>query len=195
VRGEVERTTGPGEVAARPGDLVERGSTASAPSTRSSSAGWIFSGTSPSSVARKESAQIAGVTGIGLGAWDYLDARRSGSSETELRDDIDDHRLRVIELELLRGWWADADARGLRLEEDVLLHLAGMTGAEQVNVGLFDDVRTSSSGPPRARSTSTCRSLPPPPWRSSSTAASWPGPAARRARIRTCVRFTARRGG
>ena len=79
----------------------------------------------------------AGFAGIGMGAADYLDARRSGFSETEIGEYITTHGLRVVELEFLRDWWADADTRGMRLEEDILFHLASLLGAEQINVGLL----------------------------------------------------------
>jgi sugar phosphate isomerase/epimerase len=77
---------------------------------------------------------------VGLGAADYLDARRDGFSEDDLRAYLHQHGLRVVELEFLRDWWTEADVRGMRLEEDMLLHLAGLTGAEQINAGLFDQV-------------------------------------------------------
>lgn len=82
----------------------------------------------------------AGFAGIGMGAADYLDARRSGFSETDIGEYVAAHGLRVVELEFLRDWWADPDTRGMRLEEDILFHLAGLLGAEQINVGLFDVV-------------------------------------------------------
>lgn len=82
----------------------------------------------------------AGFCGIGMGAADYLDARRHGFSEEDIAEFIRSHDLRVVELEFLRDWWADADTRGMRLEEDILFHLAALLGAEQINVGLFDPV-------------------------------------------------------
>lgn len=89
---------------------------------------------------RVRSAAAAGYAGIGLGAADYLSARRSGIAEDDLRGFLARAGLEVVELEFLRDWWTDADVRGTRLEEDVLLHLAGLVGAQQINVGLFDRV-------------------------------------------------------
>jgi sugar phosphate isomerase/epimerase len=85
-------------------------------------------------------AAAAGFSGLGLGATDYLDARRSGFSEEQLAEYIHRHELRVTELEFLRDWWAEADTRGARLEEDILFYLAGLLGGVQINVGLFEDV-------------------------------------------------------
>src|SRR3954447_12705321 len=83
-------------------------------------------------------AAAAGYTGIGLGAADYLNARRAGFSEEQLGEYVARHDLRVMEVELLRDWWAEADTRGARLEEDLLFYLAELLGATQLNVGLFD---------------------------------------------------------
>jgi sugar phosphate isomerase/epimerase len=85
-------------------------------------------------------AAAAGFTGIGLGAADYLDARRAGFSEEQLGEYVARHDLRVMELEFLRDWWAEADTRGARLEEDLLFYLADLLGADQIDVGLFDHV-------------------------------------------------------
>lgn len=89
---------------------------------------------------RVRSAAAAGYAGIGLGAADYLSARRSGIAEDDLRGFLTRAGLEVVELEFLRDWWTEADVRGTRLEEDILLHLAGLVGAQQINVGLFDRV-------------------------------------------------------
>ena len=85
-------------------------------------------------------AAAAGFTGIGLGAADYLNARRAGFSEEQLGEYVARHDLRVMEVEFLRDWWAEADTRGARLEEDLLFYLADLLGATQLNVGLFDHV-------------------------------------------------------
>jgi sugar phosphate isomerase/epimerase len=85
-------------------------------------------------------AAAAGFSGIGLGAADYLDARRSGFSEEQLGEYVARHDLKVVEMEFLRDWWAEADTRGARLEEDLLFYLADLLGARQIDVGLFDDV-------------------------------------------------------
>ncbi|GLY18035.1 IolI protein [Kineosporia sp. NBRC 101677] len=87
-------------------------------------------------------AAAAGFTGIGLGAVDYLDARRSEFSEEQLADYVARHGLRVVELEFLTDWWREADVRGVRLEEDLLFYLADLLGVPQINVGLFADVPT-----------------------------------------------------
>ncbi|MGQ7297952.1 sugar phosphate isomerase/epimerase family protein [Quadrisphaera sp. KR29] len=89
---------------------------------------------------RVRAAASAGYAGIGLGAADYLSARRSGIAEDDIRGYLSRAGLEVVELEFLRDWWTEADVRGTRLEEDILLHLADLTGAQQINVGLFDVV-------------------------------------------------------
>jgi sugar phosphate isomerase/epimerase len=85
-------------------------------------------------------AAAAGFTGIGMGAVDYLDARHAGFSEDQLAEYVARHGLDVVELEFLKDWWREADVRGVRLEEDLLLYLAGLLDVPQINVGLFDDV-------------------------------------------------------
>lgn len=85
-------------------------------------------------------AAAAGFNGIGLGAVDYLDARRSEFSEEQLADYVARHGLRVVELEFLTDWWREADVRGVRLEEDLLFYLADLLGVPQINVGLFAEV-------------------------------------------------------
>ncbi len=87
-------------------------------------------------------AAAAGFSGIGLGAVDYLDARRSEFSEEQLADYVARHGLRVVELEFLTDWWREADVRGVRLEEDLLFYLADLLHVPQINVGLFADVPT-----------------------------------------------------
>ncbi|GLY15047.1 sugar phosphate isomerase/epimerase [Kineosporia rhizophila] len=89
---------------------------------------------------RVVAAAAAGFSGIGLGAVDYLDARRSEFSEEQLADYVERHDLRVVELEFLTDWWRDADVRGVRLEEDLLFYLADLLHVPQINVGLFADV-------------------------------------------------------
>jgi sugar phosphate isomerase/epimerase len=88
-------------------------------------------------------AAAAGFSGIGLGAVDYLDARRSEFSEEQLADYVARHGLRVVELEFLTDWWREADVRGVRLEEDLLFYLADLLHVPQINVGLFADVPVS----------------------------------------------------
>ncbi|GAA3624715.1 sugar phosphate isomerase/epimerase [Kineosporia mesophila] len=85
-------------------------------------------------------AAAAGFSGIGLGAVDYLDARRSEFSEEQLADYVSRHGLRVVELEFLADWWREADVRGVRLEEDLLFYLADLLEVPQINVGLFAEV-------------------------------------------------------
>lgn len=85
-------------------------------------------------------AAAAGFRGIGIGAVDYLDARRSEFSEEQLADYVDRHGLRVVELEFLTDWWREADVRGVRLEEDLLFYLADLLHVPQINVGLFAEV-------------------------------------------------------
>ncbi|MBT0770872.1 sugar phosphate isomerase/epimerase [Kineosporia sp. J2-2] len=85
-------------------------------------------------------AAAAGFSGIGLGAVDYLDARRSEFTEEQLADYVSRHGLRVVELEFLADWWREADVRGVRLEEDLLFYLADLLHVPQINVGLFAEV-------------------------------------------------------
>ncbi len=85
-------------------------------------------------------AAAAGFTGIGMGVVDWLDARRNDFSEEQLRDYVARHGLQVSELEFLKDWWAEADVRGVRLEEDLLFYLADVLDVPQINAGLFDEV-------------------------------------------------------
>jgi sugar phosphate isomerase/epimerase len=85
-------------------------------------------------------AAAAGFSGIGMGVVDWLDARRADFSEAQLVDYVARHGLHVTELEFLKDWWAEADVRGVRLEEDLLFYLAGALDVPQINIGLFADV-------------------------------------------------------
>jgi sugar phosphate isomerase/epimerase len=89
-------------------------------------------------------AAAAGFTGIGMGVVDWLDARRADFSEAQLLDYVRRHGLQVTELEFLKDWWAEADVRGVRLEEDLVFYLAGALDVPQINAGLFADVPDDS---------------------------------------------------
>jgi len=78
---------------------------------------------------RAAAAAAAGFTGLGLRVADYVD---SGMSDEEIRDLLDRHGLRVLELEHTWDWAAGED----RVEEAVF-RLADRIGVRQLNVPMF----------------------------------------------------------
>lgn len=80
--------------------------------------------------ARVTAAAAAGFTGIGLRTVDYLGA---GMPDEEIRDLLDQHDMRVLELEHLWDW---AQARPDPAEETIF-RMADQLGARQLNVPMF----------------------------------------------------------
>jgi sugar phosphate isomerase/epimerase len=87
-------------------------------------------------VERVAAAAAAGFSGIGLTADDYESARARGLSDAELRAVLDDHGVKVVELEFLFDWARD-DERGRlsRVIEDRLYAVADALRARHLNVG------------------------------------------------------------
>jgi len=85
---------------------------------------------------RVAAAARAGFAGIGLAIEDYATCREHGMSDAEMRRILDDHRIRVAELEFLQDWWDD-DERGrrARANEDVCYAAADALGSRHINVG------------------------------------------------------------
>jgi len=88
---------------------------------------------------RVAAAAAAGFAGIGLLADDYAACRASGLSDADLRAILDDHGVRVAELEFVFGWARDDErARWARRVEDQLYAVADALGARHLNVGDID---------------------------------------------------------
>jgi sugar phosphate isomerase/epimerase len=78
---------------------------------------------------RVAAAAGAGFAGISLYAGDYARLRAEGWSDAALRAVLDDHGVRVLELEALRGWSARGQARTAYLDEErSLLKMADALG-------------------------------------------------------------------
>jgi sugar phosphate isomerase/epimerase len=88
---------------------------------------------------RVAAAAAAGFAGIGLQVEDYGACRDGGLSDADLRAILDDHRVRVVELEFVFGW-ARADERSTwaRRMEERLYAAADALGARHLNVGDID---------------------------------------------------------
>ncbi|GAA3720561.1 sugar phosphate isomerase/epimerase [Nonomuraea antimicrobica] len=78
---------------------------------------------------RVSSAAAAGFTGIGLRVADYLGA---GLADADLRDLLDRHHLRVLELEHTWDWAAGEDP-----VEEAVFRFADRIGVRQLNVVMF----------------------------------------------------------
>jgi sugar phosphate isomerase/epimerase len=88
---------------------------------------------------RVAAAAAAGFAGIGLLADDYAACRASGLSDADLRAILDDHGVRVAELEFVFGWARDDErATWARRVEDQLYAVADALGARHLNVGDID---------------------------------------------------------
>ncbi|MFD4253368.1 sugar phosphate isomerase/epimerase family protein [Amycolatopsis thermoflava] len=79
---------------------------------------------------RVAAAAAAGFTGIGLRVGDYLDA---GLPDERIRDLLDEHGVRVLELEHNWDW-----ALGTDPVEEVLFRLADRIGVRHLNVPMFE---------------------------------------------------------
>ena len=95
---------------------------------------------------RVAAAGAAGFAGIGVLADDFDACRAGGLSVADMRAILDDHGVRVVELEFLHGWARD-DAPGgwARQLEDRLFAVGDALGARHLNVG---DVAPSGDLPP-----------------------------------------------
>ncbi|MFJ6573327.1 sugar phosphate isomerase/epimerase family protein [Streptomyces sp. NPDC091292] len=81
---------------------------------------------------RAAAAAGAGFTGIGLRLDDY---RHSGHQDSRVRELLDEHALRILELEHTWDWAAGEPGP----EEDTLFHLADTIGYRQLNVTMFEE--------------------------------------------------------
>jgi sugar phosphate isomerase/epimerase len=85
---------------------------------------------------RVAAAAAAGFSAVGLLADDYATCRAGGLSDADMRGMLDDHGIRVAELEFLFDWARD-DERAVwaRRAEDRIYAIADALGARHVNVG------------------------------------------------------------
>lgn len=80
---------------------------------------------------RASAAAAAGFTGLGLRVADYLDCRLDDAA---IRDLLDEHGLRILELEHTWDW----AAREVDPVEQTMFRLADRIGVRQLNVPMFD---------------------------------------------------------
>jgi sugar phosphate isomerase/epimerase len=85
---------------------------------------------------RITAAARAGFAAIGLAIEDYAACRDRGMSDAEMCIILDDHGIRVAELEFLQNWWDDGE-RGhhARVAEDLFYAAGDAFGARHMNVG------------------------------------------------------------
>jgi sugar phosphate isomerase/epimerase len=81
---------------------------------------------------RVASAAAAGFAAIGLDSRDYAACREAGHSDAEMRSVLDDHGIRVAELEFVADW---LDEPRVRQSEERLYAAADAFGARHINVG------------------------------------------------------------
>src|SRR5438105_11643684 len=104
---------------------------------------WTLSGVIPpakprySLVERVSAAARAGFSGIGIRFDDFEDNVAQGLSGAEMRRILDDHGIRVVEMEMVYGWASDepADQAAARKIEESLYRAADALGGRQIHVG------------------------------------------------------------
>lgn len=88
--------------------------------------------------ARVHAAAEAGFRRIGLGGEDYLRARAAGLTDDAMLGLLDQHGLKVAEVEFLQSWVHPERQPVAALERDeAIFRAARVFGAERVNAGLF----------------------------------------------------------
>ncbi|NDI47170.1 sugar phosphate isomerase/epimerase family protein [Goekera deserti] len=102
---------------------------------------------------RVRAAAGAGFAGIGLYAGEHRRLLAEGATDADLRAVLDAHGMRVVELEVLRGWSAvGAEAEAYRAAEREVFAMAGTLGpARHVQVvgpylGTLDDAAEAFAG-------------------------------------------------
>lgn len=86
--------------------------------------------------ARVAAASSAGFAGIGMESTDYAAMRRAGTSDDELRRVLDDHDVRVLEIEFHFDWSLDgARGRDARAREATFHEMAAAFAPDHLNVG------------------------------------------------------------
>ena len=87
---------------------------------------------------RVAAAAAAGYAAIGLDSADYAASREAGHSDAEMRKVLDDHGIRVAELEFVADWLDDQhQPPRARKIEDRLYAAADAFGARHLNAGTF----------------------------------------------------------
>ena len=92
---------------------------------------------------RVRAAAAAGFDGVGLSVEDYLTARDEGLDDRAMRTILDDHAVALTEVEFLGDWLPGTGTQPTR-RETTAFHVAGVFGADHVNVGLFEKAQLSS---------------------------------------------------
>jgi sugar phosphate isomerase/epimerase len=78
----------------------------------------------------------AGFAGIGLRAENYLAARAAGLTDADMLAVLDEHAIRVMEVEYLTGWGAEGD--GDDAKERTVFHMARLFEVGHMNAGLLE---------------------------------------------------------
>src|SRR5687768_6472774 len=83
---------------------------------------------------RIEAAGKAGFGGIGARLSDYQDAIKDGYSLAAIDEKLEEHDVRITEIEFLRQWIGQQHNRAYRQQEEQLLELANHWNAHHMNV-------------------------------------------------------------
>ncbi len=86
---------------------------------------------------RIEAAGKAGFGGIGARLSDYEDAVNDGYSLNAIDEKLEEHDVRVTEIEFLRNWIGRQGNREYRQQEEQVLELANHWNAHHMNIGFF----------------------------------------------------------
>jgi sugar phosphate isomerase/epimerase len=100
---------------------------------------------------RVSAAADAGFRGIGMYVGEYARLRAEGQTDAELRAILTDHGVRVVELEVLRGWCGGDRERYLQSEQAVFAMNDALGPAHHVQVigpydGTIDDAAEAFAG-------------------------------------------------
>ena len=96
--------------------------------------------------ARVAAARAAGFVGVGVDAGDYAAMRAAGTTGTELRQVLDDHDVRALEIEFHFDWALDGERGRDSRDREALLHeMAATFAPDHLNVG---DLSAPGAAPP-----------------------------------------------
>lgn len=96
-------------------------------------------GTEVSFPERVRIAAEAGFEGIGLRAENYVDARNAGLTDEDMLRILDEHQIKVTEVEYITQWGSFEDRTEAQQEkEQTTYHMARLFNVKHINCGLLE---------------------------------------------------------